>query len=66
MLSETMTAALNKQIRASAKVDRRKRLGDKLAGESWKAIRELRRRPAIRPTAVRNEDGNAVASDTRT
>ena len=56
---------LNRQIRKAAKQNRREWLESMLAGGSWSAVRRLRRKPAVKPTQIKNERGELVDSHAR-
>ena len=58
-------AVLHKQIRAAAKQNRRTWLESTLAGNSWSAVRRLRKKPSIKPVQIKNDQGLLVDSSTR-
>ena len=56
---------LSKQVKYSAKEDRRKWLDDNLAKGGWQAIRRLRAGRSQKPGRLRDKEGNLVSSERR-
>ena len=51
---------INRQIRLSAKTDKREWLDRELVGGSWGAVKQLRRKKVVRHASVRNQSGLLV------
>ena len=56
----TVEKQVNREVRASAKADRKAFLEAELAGGSWKSIQRLRKGPGKKYTGIKNPEGTLV------